>query len=137
MPFEGAVPMLDALRAHGHALAVCTNKFERLSRLLLEALDLDDRFAAICGPDTFDVRKPDPEHLVRTVRAAGGVPDEAVMVGDSRNDILAAQRAGIPSIGVTFGYTDEPVASFGPEATVDALAAIDVALIDRLLAARA
>ena len=71
-PFPGLTDALDVLAADGCRFAVCTNKLERLSVLLLKQLKLADRFAAICGQDTFGIQKPDPEVLRRTIAAAGG-----------------------------------------------------------------
>ena len=68
--FPGMEKALDALTARGFRLAVCTNKLEWLSVRLLEALNLKQRFAAICGQDTFKIAKPDPEILRRTIAAA-------------------------------------------------------------------
>ena len=68
------------------------------------------RFAAICGADTFGVAKPDPAILQQTLARAGGRTSAAVMVGDAGPDIGAARRAGVPVIGVSFGYTDVPIA---------------------------
>ncbi|MCE1235182.1 MAG: phosphoglycolate phosphatase [Hyphomicrobiales bacterium] len=118
-PFPGAVAALDRFEAAGWRLAVCTNKLESLSRLLLGQLGLLDRFAAICGGDTFAVKKPDGGHVLGTIERAGGEAARAVMVGDSGNDVKAAQAAGVPVVGVTFGYTDRPVASFGPDVVID------------------
>jgi phosphoglycolate phosphatase-like HAD superfamily hydrolase len=67
-PFPGLREALDTLGAHGHRLAVCTNKLERLSVRLLDQFKLADRFAAICGRDTFGIQKPDPEILRRRRR---------------------------------------------------------------------
>lgn len=118
-PFPGAVAALDRFEAAGWRLAVCTNKLERLSRLLLGELGLADRFAAICGGDTFPVRKPEAAHLLGTIERAGGDRSRTVMVGDSGTDVKTAQNARVPVVGVTFGYTDRPVASYGPDAVVD------------------
>lgn len=118
-PFEGIPELLDELTSAGARLAVCTNKIEHLSRLLLRTLGLDTRFAAIAGRDTFDVFKPAPGHLIRTVEMAGGRADRAVMVGDSEVDIATAAAASIPSIAVTFGYTTRPVRELGPGAVID------------------
>lgn len=114
-PFPGVTDALDALSASGHALAVCTNKFERQSLLLLDALKLGDRFKAICGQDTFGVAKPDPEMLRRTILAGGGDPARAIMIGDSETDILTARAAGLPVIAVDFGYSEQPVADYAPD----------------------
>ena len=59
-PFPGVVVVLERLAAEGATLAVCTNKQERPSRLLLQELDLEDYFSAISGRDTFPVSKPNP-----------------------------------------------------------------------------
>ncbi|HVZ52940.1 MAG TPA: phosphoglycolate phosphatase [Pseudolabrys sp.] len=117
-PFPGLVDALDTLSAQGHRLAVCTNKLERLSLLLLNALDLATRFSAICGQDTFGMQKPDPEVLRRTIAAAGGDPRHAIMIGDSNTDIRTARAAGIPVIAVDFGYSERPVAEFGPDRVI-------------------
>jgi phosphoglycolate phosphatase len=114
-PFEGLDDALDRLAADGYRFAVCTNKLEGLSRLLLDKLKMTSRFAAICGADTFGVAKPDPTPLRETVARAGGDLATAIMVGDSGTDIGAARRAGIPVIGVTFGYTLVPIEDLKPD----------------------
>jgi phosphoglycolate phosphatase len=117
-PFPGLIDALDTLATRGHTFAVCTNKLEALSVLLLKELGLAGRFAAICGQDTFGIQKPDPEVLRRTIASAGGTPDNAVMIGDSATDIRTAQAAGIPVIAVDFGYSERPVAEFGPDRVI-------------------
>jgi phosphoglycolate phosphatase len=114
-PFPGLEQALDQLAQDGCHFAVCTNKLESLSRLLLDALGLSQRFAAICGQDTFGVQKPNPEILTRTVEAAGGMVGQAIMVGDSGTDITTARAAGIPVVAVDFGYSERPVAELGPD----------------------
>ena len=117
-PFPGLDAALDRLASRGCQFAVCTNKLESLSRLLLEALGLSRRFAAICGQDTFGMQKPDPEILRRTIRAAGGVLQRAVMVGDSGTDIATARAAGVPVVAVDFGYSETPVRELGPDRVI-------------------
>ncbi len=114
-PFEGLEGALDDLAAAGYRFAVCTNKLEWLSKLLLDRLGLSFRFSAICGADTFGVSKPDPVILQQTVARAGGQLSSAIMVGDAGPDIGVARRAGIPVIGVEFGYTEVPVAELKPD----------------------
>ena len=114
-PFPGLDAALDALKAQGSRFAVCTNKREGLSRLLLQALKLTHRFEAICGPDTFQIYKPDPEFLRRTIHAAGGALERAIMVGYSDIDIATAKAAGIPIVAVDFGYSETPVAGLSPD----------------------
>jgi phosphoglycolate phosphatase len=119
-PFPGVAAALDELAARGYRFAVCTNKLEWLSRRLLGLLDLERYFVAICGQDTFGVQKPDPEILRRTIAQAGGHEDRAVMVGDSANDINTARAAGVPVVGVDFGYTDVPIGELGPDRVIGA-----------------
>jgi phosphoglycolate phosphatase len=114
-PFPGVLPALDALAARGYAFAVCTNKLEWLSVRLLTALGLAERFAAICGQDTFGVQKPHPDALLGTIRRAGGDRTRAVMVGDSQTDIATARAALVPVVAVDFGYTEVPVTALNPD----------------------
>src|SRR6201986_2705238 len=114
-PFEGLEAALDDLASRGYQFAVCTNKLEWLSKKLLDELGLTPRFAAICGADTFGVSKPDPVILRQTIARAGGQLASTIMVGDSGTDIGVARRAGVPVIGVSFGYTAVPIAEFKPD----------------------
>ncbi len=114
-PFEGLEGALDDLQTLGYRFAVCTNKLEWLSKLLLDQLGLSSRFAAICGADTFGVSKPDPAILQQTIARAGGQLSSAIMVGDAGPDIGVARRAGVPVIGVGFGYTAVPIADLKPD----------------------
>src|SRR4030088_3056345 len=95
-PFEGLEAALDDLSARGYRFAVCTNKLEWLSKLLLDQLGLSSRFSAICGADTFGVSKPDPAILQQTIARAGGQLSSAIMVGDAGPDIGVARRGRIP-----------------------------------------
>jgi phosphoglycolate phosphatase len=135
-PFEGLTDALDRLEAQGYAFAVCTNKLEGLSRLLLDKLELTHRFAAICGADTFGVSKPDPTILRQTVLRAGGDIKSALMVGDAGPDVGVARRAGIPVIGVTFGYTDTPIAELKPDLVISHMRDLPDA-VERLLPVKA
>src|SRR5258707_12040108 len=117
-PFEGLEDALDDLTKRGYRLAVCTNKLEWLSKRLLDELGLTPRFAAICGADTFGVSKPDPAILRQTIARAGGDLASTIMVGDAGPDIGVARRAGVPVIGVTFGYTDVPIADLKPDRVI-------------------
>jgi phosphoglycolate phosphatase len=114
-PFDGLEAALDELAAQGCRFAVCTNKLEWLSKRLLDQLDLSRRFSAICGADTFGIAKPDPIILQQTVARAGGTIGATIMVGDAGPDVGVARRAGVPVIGVEFGYTDVPIAELKPD----------------------
>lgn len=127
-PFRGLEAALDQLADDGFIFAVCTNKLEWLSRRLLDALDLTRRFAFVCGQDTFNVKKPDPDVLRLTVAQAGGDIGSAIMIGDSATDIDTARAAGIPVIAVDFGYTEIPVAHLKPDAVISCFEALPAAI---------
>jgi phosphoglycolate phosphatase len=127
-PFDGLENALDDLEAKGYRFAVCTNKLEWLSKLLLDRLGLSPRFAAICGADTFGVAKPDPAILQQTVARAGGQLSTTIMVGDAGPDIGVARRAGVPVIGVEFGYTDVPIADLKPDRLIGHMSELPAAV---------
>jgi len=129
-PFPQVDATLGRLAGAGHRLAVCTNKLEWLSKRLLSNLELADRFAAICGQDTFHVQKPDPDMLRLTVRRAGGEPARAVMVGDSKTDVATARAAGMPIIAVDFGYSDVPIAALQPDRIISSFGDLPPAVVE-------
>ena len=102
---------------------------------LIERLEPGHLFGAITGGDTFAFRKPDPRHLTETIERAGGDPERALMVGDSRNDIDTAKAAGIPVVAVDFGYTDRHVREFEPSAVISHYDELTLELVGRLIAA--
>ena len=136
-PFEGLEAALDDLAATGARFAVCTNKLEWLSKLLMDRLDLTPRFKAICGADTFGVAKPDPAFLRQTVAQAGGSMASTIMVGDAGTDVGVARRAGVPVVGVTFGYTETPIEELKPDRVISAMADLPRAVRELLSERRA
>jgi phosphoglycolate phosphatase len=135
--FPDAGATLDALRARGAILVVCTNKLERFSLKLLAALGLADRFALIAGADTFPVRKPDPAHLLSAVARAGGRSSAAVMVGDSETDVLTARRAKVPVVAVSWGYSRVPAGELGADRLITRMSELPLAVEDLLDRAKA
>ncbi|HSU98702.1 MAG TPA: HAD-IA family hydrolase [Roseiarcus sp.] len=116
--YPGVDRALGAFERAGWRQAVCTNKTENLAKLLIAKLGIADRFAFICGQDTFGVSKPDARPLLRTIAASGGVSERAVMVGDSGTDVGCARAAHVPVIAVDFGYADVPVQELGPDRVI-------------------
>lgn len=114
--FDGAMDAVEALRARGLGVGICTNKPEALADQLLRTLGVRDAFAALVGADTLPVRKPDPAPLREAARRCGGDPARCVLVGDSDTDRNTARAAGVPSILVTFGPAGEDMAALQPEA---------------------
>lgn len=118
-PYDGVVDALEAFQAEGAKLGVCTNKSISFAKPLLNDLDLTRYFTAMTGGDSFAVKKPDAGHITGTLDLMDHNGGKAYMIGDSINDIKAAQNAGIPSVAVTFGYTETPVQELGPDHIID------------------
>jgi len=102
--YPGVPEALRQLAESGIRMAVISNKNEVLCNLVMEALGLARQFEIICGGDTFPEMKPSPLPLLRVVERLGVAAHEAVMIGDSINDVRAGQQAGITTIGCTWGY---------------------------------
>lgn len=117
VPFEGIERAMDRLSQAGVRLAVCTNKPERLSWQLLDALGWRGRFDALVGGDSLPQRKPDPAPLHAAILRAGG--GTAAFVGDSITDTDTARAAGIPCVAVSFGFADRPPEQLGAAALID------------------
>ena len=111
---------LDAMRDAGLSIACVTNKPRELVEPLLEALHIAGRFDAfIGGGDTVD-KKPLPAPLLLACKRLGVVPARTVMIGDSKNDALAAVAAGIVSLTVPYGYPGRAVRPTAPPACSNA-----------------
>lgn len=123
-PFEGAVEMIEAFRARGARMAICTNKRESMARLLVDALGLTALFDSIVGADTLETRKPDPAPVRLCLEQTNAA--RAVFIGDSDTDIRAALAAGLPCFIADFGYgpltlADQATAKFSDYRTLPAL----------------
>ena len=106
--FPGAAAVLQALRAGGIPLAVCTNKPARISADILGSLGLARYFARVIGGDSLPFRKPDPRVLLTLVEAFAAVPQSTLLVGDSEVDAATAQAAGVPFVLMKHGYRRGP-----------------------------
>ena len=107
--YENVLETLEKLKKMNFTLAICSNKPELLVKRIIKGLNAIDFFGAITGGDTYEFRKPDSRHLERTILEAGRKVDQAIMVGDSENDIKCANSINVPSIVVDFGYSRAPV----------------------------
>lgn len=117
-PFPGVVDTLERLKAAGLRMGVCTNKTTHLSRRLLDELDLSRFFTAVVGGDG-PARKPDRRHLEATMRELDTGTRNALMVGDSMNDVAVARNAGVEVVAVSFGYTTIPPRELGADRVID------------------
>lgn len=102
--YPAVVETLTRFRALGCRLGVCTNKPIEPTRAVLAALGLDLLIEAVVGGDSLPQRKPAPEPLLAVIRALGGTPESAVLIGDSAVDLACAEAAGVPAIIIPSGY---------------------------------
>ncbi len=105
-PYPGVLEGITELRAKGFALACVTNKTAQFTIPLLEATGLAGFFPVVVSGDTMPKKKPAPDPLLEACRRLGIPALEALMIGDSRNDALAARAAGCPVLLVPYGYTE-------------------------------
>ncbi len=117
--YPGAVDAVEALRASGIKVGICTNKPEGLAETLLQRLGVRGLFGSMIGADTLPTRKPDPAPYVASVERAGGSVSRSLLVGDTITDRETARAAGVPSVLVTFGPLGQSVADMAPEALLD------------------
>ena len=118
LPYPGVE---ECLRDHmdAYEMALLTNKPIGMTRAILDGLSLSEYFVEVYGGDSFGTKKPDPEGLRAILSGQGVDPAEALMVGDSVNDVLAGRRAGVATCGVTYGLGAEGFALHPPDFTID------------------
>jgi phosphoglycolate phosphatase len=102
--YEGVLETLDALKKHKLKLALATNKPHQFVKDMLKYFQIDGYFDIFLGAGVVANKKPHPDILLECIKRVASTKDRAVMVGDSSNDIQAANRANIDSIFVTYGY---------------------------------
>ena len=120
VPYENVSETLHALKGKGYILTIVTNKPFAFVEPILEGLGLDGLFEIILGGDSLPQKKPNPAPLLHVCEKLGVIVDDCVMVGDSRNDILAANACSMESVGVTYGYNyGEDIAVHEPDYIVD------------------
>jgi phosphoglycolate phosphatase len=130
-PWPGVEDALAELRRRGLSLAVCTNKPSRATEEVLGALGLTRFFDIVVGADDAPALKPDPAHVAVILTRLGLRPQQAVMVGDSINDVLSAKAAGVATVVVSFGYARGAATELGADLVIDHFAELPAAL-DRL-----
>ena len=104
-PYPGVARGLADLHSLGVKIAVVTNKPARVSMDLLSRLGLELWIDELVGGDSGH-RKPNPEPLLLACERLGVSPGQALMVGDSVIDVLAARAAGIRVLCVPYGYNE-------------------------------
>ena len=104
--FNNVRNVLEFLKDNGIKLAVCTNKMERLSNILLEKLNVLHMFDYLVGGDSLNKSKPDPYPLLNICEKLNTEISDSIMIGDSVTDLNAGKGAGMPVVLVSYGYTD-------------------------------
>ncbi len=123
--YPNVVETLDHLKAKGYKLAVITNKPTVFTEELLKKLSLFDYFALIISGDSLKKKKPDPMQLSHTAEYFNISPEDALMVGDSINDVLAGKAAGFQVLCVDYGYNrGVDIRESSPDCVVSSLAAL-------------
>ncbi len=100
-------------------MAVLTNKPVRPARAICEGLGMVDYFFRICGGDSFPLKKPDPMGLRSLMGEANVRPNQTLMIGDSKVDVLTARNAGAWSLGCLFGFGPQNLMEEPPDLIVD------------------
>ena len=118
--YPNVITTLHALKEKEYRLGIVTNKPFDFVGPILEGLELHGVFEFWLGGDSVDKKKPDPLPLVHACEKMQVSVDQCVMVGDSKNDILAANACGMQNIGVTYGYNyGEEIGIHSPTFIID------------------
>ncbi len=129
--YPAVTETLAELQQAGFTLALVTNKPSKFVPEILAKHGIDKYFVDVLGGDAFPEKKPNPVALNWLMEKHNCQPEEMLMVGDSKNDILAAKNAGCAAFGLTYGYNHgEPIAASNPEFVADTIAdLIDVVAV--------
>ena len=116
---------LKKLQAAGYILALVTNKPILFVPKILQSFGWQDLFSEVLGGDSLPLKKPDPAPLLHVCQMLNVTPEQAVMIGDSRNDILAGQHANMDTLGLSYGYNyGQDIRELNPTEVFDDFAAL-------------
>jgi len=118
--FPGMPEVLALIEAEGLKWGVVTNKLERFTLPLMDALNLTQRAACIVSGDSAGKPKPHPDPMLAACRQARVAPQECVYIGDARHDIEAGKSVQMKTLAAVYGYlkpTDDPTA-WGADALI-------------------
>ena len=120
--YEGIRESLNDIRTARNGeikMAILSNKPVNPSRAIVEALGLSDFFFQTYGGNSFPTKKPDPQGALELLKEAEVMPEHAVMIGDSANDVLTAHNAGMYSVGLTYGLSPATLEKVPPDILLD------------------
>jgi phosphoglycolate phosphatase len=127
-PYPGVPEVLAEFGRAGVRMGVCTNKPEHATRAVLDGLGLARFFPVVLGGDSLEARKPDPAPLLAALGRLGAAASESAMIGDHRNDLLAARAAGTRIIFARYGYGLATLGTLAPDALIGSFAELPQAL---------
>ena len=110
---------IKAARSGDLKMAVLSNKPVNPSRAIVDALGMGNYFFQTYGGNSFPTKKPDPQGALELLKEAGVTAKHAVMIGDSANDVLTAQNAGMYSVGLTYGLSPSTLEKVPPDVLLD------------------
>lgn len=102
-PYPGIRELLATLKEQGHTLYVATSKPEWMAEEILKKFELDGYFDRICGA-TMDTSRTEKSQVIAYLLGLTGSAENAIMVGDTKFDVLGAAAHNIPTVGVSWGY---------------------------------
>jgi phosphoglycolate phosphatase len=118
--YDGVLETLTHLDNKGYNMVICTNKPFNFIEPILDKLEIKRFFKNWIGEDSLSEKKPSALPLLHLANDMNVTLEKCVIVGDSKNDIIAAQNASVESIGVTYGYNyNENIADYNPTIVVD------------------
>ena len=118
--FDGVKTTLQTLKSKGYTLSIVTNKPYVFVKPILEAFDIEKLFELYIGGDSLELKKPNPKPLLHVCEKLGFSVEQSLMIGDSKNDIQAANNCNMQSIAVSYGYNyDEDIAVHNPTVIID------------------
>lgn len=121
--YPGVREGLEYLKSRGYPLGCVTNKAARFTIPLLKDLGIHDAFGIVVSGDSLPVKKPDPGPLLHAARHFGVAPEDSLMLGDSRSDVIAARAARFQIVCMSYGYNHgEDIRGYSPDAVIDSMA---------------
>jgi pyrophosphatase PpaX len=100
--FKGVFETVEELYKKGYKLGIVTTKMRNTVEMGLRLVGLDKFFQTVVTLDDVEKAKPDPEPIQKALALLQSTPERAIMVGDSKYDILAGQNAGTQTAGVAW-----------------------------------
>ncbi len=120
--YPGVLETLKTIKDTGKKVAVVTNKYEDISKRILEDVGIIEHIDIVVGGDTLSKKKPDPEPVLHVINRFSVTPERALMVGDSETDIISGKSAGAKTCLVMFGYGKKELAkSYLPDYIVESI----------------